>query len=62
MKKLFGLSLFVCSLFLAVPGCSGGGEASSMIENADQSAIEAYEAAIAAEEEMMNEDPPEDLE
>ena len=51
---------FACTamLFVAVGGCGGSGEPSSMIENADQTAIDAYDAAIAEEENMMNDEPP----
>ncbi len=59
MKKVFAL-LYACSLCVSFAGCGGQGESQSVVEGADQSAVEAYEAAIAAEEAAMNEDPPED--
>jgi hypothetical protein len=45
-------------LSASVIGCSGSSETSNMIEDADQSAIEAYDAAIAEEEKLMNDAPP----
>jgi len=52
--KLLFLSALVCS----ITGCGSSNEASSTIEDADQSAIEAYEAALAEEESAMNDAPP----
>ncbi|MFK8111380.1 MAG: hypothetical protein AB8B91_04240 [Rubripirellula sp.] len=48
MKKLSALALFGC-LLISAPGC-GGPEGGSVSENAEQSAIEAYQAAEAADQ------------
>ena len=54
MFKTFGLLFtFVCAMCLV--GC-GGNEGGSMIEDAEQSDIEAYEAAMAEEEAAMDAD------
>ena len=58
MNRVFGLSVVATMLAASVIGCSASSETSSMIEDADQSAIEAYDAAIAEEEKLMNEAPP----
>jgi uncharacterized lipoprotein len=50
------LSAFV----LTLAGCSPAKEASNSISDADQSAIEAYEQALAEEESAMDEAPPEE--
>ena len=60
MKKLFGLSLFALSLMLSVPGCGDSGEATNIADNAEQSAIEAYDAAVAEEMAGMEADAPGD--
>ncbi len=52
MKKFLAL-LFVCSLILSLPGC-GGHEGGAAIDNADQSAIEAYQAAEEASRAEMD--------
>ena len=51
MKTLCALCLFVC-LFMVAPGCddSGGG---SVVENADQTKLEEYEANQAKLDEEM---------
>ncbi len=54
MKKVVGLSLFALSLFLSVPGCGPGGT-TNVTENAEQSAIEAYEQQQAADQAAMEE-------
>jgi hypothetical protein len=54
MFKSFGLLLtLVCAMCLV--GC-GGDEGGNMIENEDQSAIEAYEASLLEEEAAMDAD------
>jgi len=58
MNRVFSLSVVVTMLSASVIGCSGSSETSNMIEDADQSAIEAYDAAIAEEEKLMNDAPP----
>lgn len=50
--------LFLCALVISVGGCGAGTEATSTIEGADQSAIEAYEAALAEEESAMDDAAP----
>jgi hypothetical protein len=54
VKRVLAICLFVASIGLV--GC-GTPEASSVMENADQSAIEAYEAAIAEQDAAMEADP-----
>ena len=55
------LNLFALLLIIAVTlGCNPSTEATNSVENAEQSAIEAYEAALAEEESSMNEAPPEE--
>jgi hypothetical protein len=49
MKKLFGSSLLAFSLFLCTPCCGEKGS-TNVGENADQSALEAYQAAQAESE------------
>ena len=58
MKRMFGLSAVATMLVASVIGCSSSTEPSSMIEDADQAAIDAYDASIAEEEKLMNESPP----
>ena len=58
MKRMFGLSAVATMLVASVIGCSASTEPSSMIEDADQAAIDAYDASIAEEEKLMNESPP----
>lgn len=60
MKKLFGL-LFVLALLPSLPGCGGSDGPANVVESADQAAIDAYDAAIAADQAAMNADPPADL-
>ena len=57
MKKVLS---FACMAMLvaAAVGCGGSSEPSNMIESAEQSAIDAYDAAIAEEESMMDDEPP----
>jgi len=54
--NLLAVLLVVC----AAVGCNPSTEATSSVENAEQSAIEAYEAALAEEESAMSEAPPEE--
>ncbi|MCH1496408.1 MAG: hypothetical protein L7U72_14380 [Rubripirellula sp.] len=57
--KFLGRSALL--LIVAVTlGCNPSTEATSSVENAEQSAIEAYEAALAEEESAMSEAPPEE--
>ena len=58
MNRVFSLSVVVTMLAASMIGCNASSETSNMIEDADQSAIEAYDAAIAEEEKLMNEAPP----
>ena len=58
MKRMFGLSAVATMIVASVIGCSASTEPSSMIEDADQAAIDAYDAAIAEEEKLMNDSPP----
>ena len=51
MKKICALALFAAMLICS-PGC-GGPKGGSVIENADQSAVEAYQAEQAAEQKRM---------
>lgn len=57
--KFLALSFFAVSLF----GCNASTEPTNTVGNAEQSAIDAYESALAEEEGAMDEAPPsEDLE
>ena len=56
MKNYLGL-LFAVSVFLSALGCGDSDEATSVMDGADPSAVEAYEAAIAAEEAEMDANP-----
>ncbi len=47
MKKFAVLSLFVCSLMIAVPGCGGGTGPTNVTEGVEQSELEKYEEMIA---------------
>ncbi len=59
MKRMIGL-MFVSAMLLSVSGCGGSDEASSVVGDSDQSAVQAYDDAIAEAEEEMNADPPTD--
>ena len=59
MKKFCGL-LCALSLFLSVPGCGGSGEPSSVMESAEQSKIQEYEALVEAQAAEMDASPPSD--
>lgn len=52
MTRIFGL-LFCFAAAISVGGC-GGNEGGNMIENEEQSAVEAYEASLLEEEESMS--------
>ena len=53
MKSVMGW-LFAASALLSLAGCDGG--SSNVVESADRSAIEAYEAAIEADAKAMDQD------
>ena len=53
MKKVFGL-VFAFSTCLTFVGCGGSGENTNVVESAGKSAIEEYEAAIAADAAAMD--------
>jgi hypothetical protein len=53
MKFVMGW-LFAASAFLSLAGCDSGG--GNVVESADRSAIEAYEAAIEADAKAMDQD------
>ncbi len=53
MKKVFGL-VFAISSCLTFAGCGGSGDNQNVVEKADRSAIEEYEAAIAADAAAMD--------
>ena len=57
MKNYLGL-LFAFSIFISALGCGDSGKATSVMDGADPSTVEAYEAAIAAEEAEMDANPP----
>lgn len=59
MRSLVGFSC-IFAMLLTVAGCGGSSEPSSIVDGVDQSAVDAYDAAIAEEENMMNDEPPED--
>lgn len=58
MKKFLSV-LLVFGCCVSFNGCGGSGN-TSVVDNADQSAVQSYEEMMAAEEEEMNEDPPVD--
>jgi hypothetical protein len=60
MKKFIGPALFTLTLILSLPGC-GSSEPTNIAADAEQTAIEEYEAAMKAEQEAMNAEPPADL-
>ena len=60
MKSVVSLSCMLAMLLVATIGCGGSGEPSSVVDGVDQSAVDAYDAAIAEEENMMTDEPPED--
>ena len=47
MKKFAVLSLFVCSLMIAVPGCGGGTGPTTVTDGVEQSELEKYEEMVA---------------
>ena len=55
MKRVFGM-LFAFSTCLTVAGCGGTGDNQNVMENAERSAIEEYEAAVAADAAAMDSD------
>ncbi len=57
MKRFFGV-LYVFAICVSFSGCGGSGDGSSVVDSAQKSAIEEYEAAIAAEEAAMDADAP----
>ena len=59
MKKLNLLLLAMLTLTLGLTGCGdGSSEATSTVSDADQAAIDDYEALLAEEENSMNDAPP----
>ncbi|MGI9472831.1 MAG: hypothetical protein ACR2NZ_14930 [Rubripirellula sp.] len=58
MKRVMGLSLMAGMLFIAAAGCGGSSEPTNVMQDANQSAVDAYDAAIAEEENLMNDEPP----
>ncbi len=59
MRKVIGL-VFAVSTCLTLAGCGGSGENQNVVEKADRSAIEEYEAAIAADAAAMDADMKQD--
>ena len=59
MKKFLSV-LLVFGCCVSLSGCGGSGGNTSVVDGADQSEVQDYEAMMAAEEEEMNEDPPVD--
>ncbi len=59
MKKFFGLLCALC-LFAGLTGCSGSGEPSSVMESAEQSKVQEYEALMEAQAAEMDASPPSD--
>lgn len=53
MKKFVALSMFVCSLVISVPGCSGSGP-TNVMENVEKSELEKFQEQVAKDEEEMN--------
>lgn len=61
MKKLNLLLIAMFTLTLSLTGCGdGSSEATSTVSDADQAAIDNYEALLEEEENAMNEAPPAD--
>ena len=61
MKKLNLLLIALFTLTLSLSGCGGGSsEATSTVSDADQAAIDDYEALLEEEENSMNDAPPAD--
>jgi len=57
MKKLFA-ALYVLTICVSFAGCGGAGDGGSVVDSASKSAVDDYEAALAAEEAAMNDDAP----
>lgn len=57
MKNMFGL-MCVVAIALTFSGCGDSGTTSSVMDNAEQSAVEEYEALIEAQAAEMDADPP----
>lgn len=55
MKQVFAICLFAAAMVTV--GC-GNPQPTSVIEDADRSAIEAYEAAVAADDAAADATPP----
>jgi hypothetical protein len=55
MKRLAVMLVAGVLTFAALPGCGDSGTTKNVGEGADQSAIEAYEAAVAKEGQDMSE-------
>lgn len=58
MKKIFS-ALVCCSFAVLLSGCGGSGEG-SVAEDADQTAIEEYQANLAASQEELGAPMPDD--
>jgi predicted small lipoprotein YifL len=58
MRNFFGIALCLSACF-TMAGC-GDSEPVNVGENADQAAIQSYDEMLAAEQESMNADPPQD--
>ncbi len=56
MKRTFTACLLTGFLAFGVCGCGSGGN-ENIMENADQSALEEYEAMVAADEAAMSAEP-----
>ncbi len=57
MKKLFG-ALYVLTICVSFSGCGGPGDGGSVVDSASKSAVDDYEAALAAEEAAASGDAP----
>ena len=60
MQKISVLSFFAVAVCLTLSGC-GTPEPSNIADDADQTAIEQYEATLEADQKAMGAEPPEGL-
>ena len=59
MRKLLSLMTVIACMMFAMPGCDDGG--GSIVEDAEQSALEEYDALLEADQKSLGSEPPADL-